>query len=151
MSTPATGVQEWRDIPWPKVQRHVHRLQRRIYRASQRGERRTVHRLQRLLMSSWSAKCLAVRRVTQDNQGKKTPGVDGIAALEPEERIDLVVTLNLDAKPQPIRRVWIPKPGTDEQRPLGIPMPRSYCTSSHEGWEWNRLDEPVPADTRRPG
>src|SRR5437764_1999698 len=100
MSTPAMGVQEWRDIPWPKVQRHVHRLQRRIYRASQRGERRTVHRLQRLLMSSWSAKCLAVRRVTQDNQGKKTPGVDGVAALEPEERTDLVVILNLDCKPQ---------------------------------------------------
>ena len=72
-------------------------------------------------MSSWSAKCLAVRRVTQDNQGKKTPGVDGVAALEPEQRLALVATFNLDARPQPIRRVWIPKPGTDEQRPLGIP------------------------------
>jgi RNA-directed DNA polymerase len=80
-----------------------------------------VHRLQRLLLSSWSAKCLAVRRVTQDNQGKKTAGVDGLAALEPEERLVLVSLLGLDAKPQPIRRVWIPKPGTDEQRPLGIP------------------------------
>jgi RNA-directed DNA polymerase len=121
MSTPATGVQEWRDIPWPKVERHVRKLQRRIYRASQRGDGRTVHRLQRLLLSSWSAKCLAVRRVTQDNQGKRTAGVDGLAALEPEERLVLVSLLNLDAKPQPIRRVWIPKPGTDEQRPLGIP------------------------------
>jgi len=121
MSTPATGVQEWRDIPWPKAERNVHKLQKRIYRASQRGEVRKVHRLQRLLLSSWSAKCLAVRRVTQDNQGKKTPGVDGVAALEPEQRLDLVAHLDLDAKPQPIRRVWIPKPGTDEQRPLGIP------------------------------
>jgi RNA-directed DNA polymerase len=121
MSTLATGVQEWRDIPWAKVERHVHRLQRRIYRASQRGDRKLVHRLQRLLMSSWSAKCLAVRRVTQDNQGKKTAGVDGLAGLEPEERLVLASTLNLDAKPQPTRRVWIPKPGTDEQRPLGIP------------------------------
>ena len=121
MSVPETGTQEWRDIPWAKVHRQVHRLQMRIHRATQRGERRTVHRLQRLLMSSWSAKCLAVRRVTQDNQGKRTPGVDGVAALEPEERLNLVATLNRDAKPQPIRRVWIPKPGTDEQRPLGIP------------------------------
>src|SRR5215469_12443161 len=121
MSTPATGVQEWRDIPWPKAERNVHKLHKRIYRASQRGEVRKVHRLQRLLLSSWSAKCLAVRRVTQDNQGKKTPGVDGIAGLEPERRLDLVAHLDLDAKPQPIRRVRIPKPGTDEQRPLGIP------------------------------
>jgi RNA-directed DNA polymerase len=72
-------------------------------------------------MSSWSAKCLAVRRVTQDNQGKKTAGIDGVSALEPEERLVLVSTLDLDAKPQPTRRVWIPKPGTDDQRPLGIP------------------------------
>jgi RNA-directed DNA polymerase len=121
MSTPEAGVQEWRDIDWPRLERNVHKLQRRIYRASQRGDTRTVHRLQRLLLSSWSAKCLAVRRVTQDNQGKKTPGIDGVAALEPEARLDLTVHLNLDAKPQPIRRVWIPKPGTDEQRPLGIP------------------------------
>src|SRR5262245_61404518 len=121
MSTPATGVQEWRDIPWPKVERHVHKLQRRIYRASQRDDGRTVHRLQRLLLSSWSAKGLAVRRVTQDNQGKRTAGGDGLAALEPEERPALVSSLSLDAKPHPIRRVWIPKPGTDEQRPLGIP------------------------------
>jgi RNA-directed DNA polymerase len=121
MSTPATGVQEWQDIPWAKLERNVHRLQKRIYRASQRGEVKKVQRLQRLLLSSWSARCLAVRRVTQDNQGKKTPGVDGVAALGPEERLDLVAHLDLDARPQPIRRVWIPKPGTDEQRPLGIP------------------------------
>ena len=35
---------------------------------------------QRLLLRSWYAKLLAVRRVSQDNQGKKTPGIDGIAA-----------------------------------------------------------------------
>ena len=121
MSTLATGVQEWRDIPWPQVERDVHTLQRRIYRTSQRGDMKLVHRLQRLLMSSWSAKCLAIRKVTQDNQGKKTAGVDGIAALEPEERLILVATIDLDAKPKPTRRVWIPKPGTDDQRPLGIP------------------------------
>jgi RNA-directed DNA polymerase len=59
--------------------------------------------------------------VTQDNQGKKTAGVDGIASLQAGERLTLVANLDLDTKPQPTRRVWIPKPGTDEQRPLGIP------------------------------
>jgi hypothetical protein len=33
-----TGVQEWRDIDWPKVETDVHTLQRRIYRASQKGD-----------------------------------------------------------------------------------------------------------------
>src|SRR5262249_44597165 len=122
MSTQSpTGVQEWRDIDWPRVEVDVHTLQRRIYRASQRGEVKLVRRLQRLLMSSWSAKCLAVRKVTQDNQGKKTAGVDGIASLGPEERLPLVSDLGLEARPKPVRRVWIPKPGTDEKRPLGIP------------------------------
>src|SRR5436190_16629624 len=107
MSTPATGVQEWRDIPWPKVERHVHKLQKRIYRASRRGDVRTVHRLQRLLMSSWAAKCLAVRRVTQDNRGKKTAGVDGVKALAPAERLDLARPLRLSPKARPVRRVWI--------------------------------------------
>jgi RNA-directed DNA polymerase len=112
---------DWRDLPWSKIERKIHKLQRRIYRASQRHDTKTVHTLQRLLLRSGYAKLLAVRRVTQDNQGKHTPGVDGIACLEAEERLHLAQTLDLETPPQPIRRVWIPQPGTDAQRPLGIP------------------------------
>jgi hypothetical protein len=43
--------------------------------------------VQRLWLRSWSARCLAVRQVTQDNRGKRTPGVDGVASLTPEERL----------------------------------------------------------------
>jgi RNA-directed DNA polymerase len=121
MSAPATGVQEWRDIDWTTVEKDVHGLQRRIYRACQQEDRDLIHRLQRLLMSSWSAKCLAVRKVTQDNRGKNTAGIDGIASLDSLDRLLLVGKLSLDARPQPVRRVWIPKPGSDEKRPLGIP------------------------------
>jgi RNA-directed DNA polymerase len=121
MSTPATGVQEWRDIPWPQVERDVHTLQRRIYRASLRDDGEVVHRLQRLLLSSWSARSLAVRKVTQDNRGKKTAGIDGIKCLGPDERLALAYTLDLERNPEPTRRVWIPKAGSDELRPLGIP------------------------------
>jgi RNA-directed DNA polymerase len=74
-----------------------------------------------MLMKSWSAKAVAVRRVTQDNQGKKTAGVDGVKSLTPKQRLDLVNKLHLGAKASPTRRVWIPKPGTEEKRPLGIP------------------------------
>lgn len=129
-------VTTWSDIPWPEVEARVHALQRRIYRAEQSGHRRKVRSLQRLLLRSTSAKLLAVRRVTQDNQGKKTPGVDGIASLEPEERLAVVASLNLEQDPLPIRRIWIPKPGTEEKRPLGIPMVRAYCTPYQKPWEW---------------
>jgi RNA-directed DNA polymerase len=89
-----------------------------------------VHRLQRLLLSSWSAKCLAVRKVTQDNRGKRTAGVDGIASLTPEERMTLVEDLDVDREPRPTRRVWIPKPGSDEKRPLGIPTMTDRATQA---------------------
>ncbi len=60
MSTAATPVYEWNALPWKRFERQVFKLQQRIYRASRRGDGRTVHQLQRLLMKSWAAKCLAV-------------------------------------------------------------------------------------------
>ncbi len=112
---------EWKDIPWRKLERRVFKLQKRIFKASERGDIKACRRLQKTLMRSRSSKCLAVRRVTQDNQGKKTAGVDGIKSLKPEERLELVNNLSLSRKAKPTRRVWIPKPGTEEKRPLGIP------------------------------
>jgi RNA-directed DNA polymerase len=112
---------EWRSINWQKLERRVYKLQKRIYRASQRGDIKALRRLQKMLMKSWSARALAVRRVSQDNQGKKTAGVDGVKSLTPKQRLDLVNKLHLGTKARPTRRVWIPKPGTEEKRPLGIP------------------------------
>ena len=112
---------EWKNFNWRKVERCVFKLQKRIFKASQRGNVKLVHKLQRLLQESWYGKLLAVRRVSQDNQGKKTAGVDGIKSLAPKERITLISQLKLGNKSQPTRRVWIPKPGTEEKRPLGIP------------------------------
>jgi RNA-directed DNA polymerase len=112
---------EWKDIPWKQIQVKVFKLQRRIYRASLSGDVKRVHKLQRLLMKSWCAKCLAVRRVTQDNQGKKTAGVDGVKSLTPAQRLQLICSMNFKSKSNAVRRVWIPKPGKAEKRPLGIP------------------------------
>src|SRR2546421_1050496 len=108
MSTTAMPVYEWNTLPWKTIERNVFKLQKRIYQASQRDDVKTVHRLQKLLMKSWSAKCLAVRRVTQDNQGKKTAGVDGVKSLSPVQRLILVRCLKLTPKAKPVRRVWIP-------------------------------------------
>ena len=107
----------WNTLSWKKVEQVVFTLQKRIDRAQCRGEVRLVRSLQRLVMQSWSARLLATRRVTQDNQGKKTAGVDGRKSLTPAQRLALVNTLKLNQKTQPVRRVWIPNPATDEKRP----------------------------------
>lgn len=111
----------WDSIDWQQVDRYVYKLQKRIYAASRRGDIKKVRKLQKTLMNSWSCKVLAVRRVTQDNRGKKTAGVDGVKSLSPIARMKLVGQLKLTGKSKPTRRVWIPKPGKDEKRPLGIP------------------------------
>ena len=118
----------WSTLNWKKIERRVFKLQTRSYRAQRRGDGKTVRKLQRLLRKSRSAKLLAVRRVTQDNRGKATAGVDGIHSLTPAERLDLADTLSLTSVAQPVRRVRIPKPGTEETRPLGIPTVRVNYT-----------------------
>jgi len=111
---------EWKHINWRKLEKCAFKLQKRIYKASQRGDVKALRRLQKTVMKSWSCKMIAVRRVTQDNQGKKTAGVDGVKSMTPKQRFALVARLKLDSKCRPTRRVWIPKPGKDEKRPLGI-------------------------------
>ena len=111
----------WQDIPWKKVHRHVFRLQKRMYRATQRGQVRTAHKLQKLLVKSWYARLLAVRRISQDNRGKHTAGIDGVKSLTPTRRWQLAKSLHLDGQATPLRRTWIPKRGSAEKRPLGIP------------------------------
>jgi RNA-directed DNA polymerase len=77
----------WNTLPWKKLEKHVYRIQKRIYRASQRGSLRAVHKLQKLLMKSEAVRLIAVRRVTQDNQGKKTAGVDGVKSVPSKQRL----------------------------------------------------------------
>ena len=120
---------EWRDINWQQAERYVFKLQKSIYAASRCGDVRRVRKLQRTRRRSWFNRVLAVRRVTQDNQGKKTAGVDGVKSIPPSARLELVGELKLTGKSKPTRRVWIPKPGSEERRPLGIPMVCSHCTS----------------------
>ena len=102
MNTVNQPMYKWQDLPWKKIERQVFKLQRRIYQASQRGDMKCVHRLQRLLIKSWSTRCLAVRRVTQDNQGKNTAGIDGVKSLDPQQRIKLVRMLKLTRQHSPL-------------------------------------------------
>ncbi len=102
----------WNQLPWKKLEKHTFRIQKRIYRASQCGNVRAVHTLQKLLTKSEAARLVAVRRVTQDNQGKKTAGVDGVKSVPPKQRFDLVKRIHPNSwkksTSHPCRRVWIP-------------------------------------------
>jgi len=65
---------DWDAIDWQKANRIVRRLQARIVKATQEGRTNRVKALQRLLTRSFSAKVLAVKRVT-GNRGRRTPVV----------------------------------------------------------------------------
>src|SRR5438552_10477662 len=96
-------IEDWALIPWRKLERKVYRLQKRIYQASLRGDDKVVHSLQRLLMKSEAARTLAVRRVTQDNRGKRTAGIDGVKSVKPAHRLIMVKRLSdhKTIKPKP--------------------------------------------------
>jgi RNA-directed DNA polymerase len=111
---------DWHSIDWKRAKGNVRRLQRRIVEAQQQGKKRKVRALQIILTRSYSARCLAVRRVTE-NTGQRTPGVDGRKFDTPQQKAQAVVELSTeDYQPQPLKRVLIPK-GNGKLRLLGIP------------------------------
>jgi RNA-directed DNA polymerase len=121
---------EWNELNWRKIQKVTFKLQKRIYRAYVNGDVRKGRRLQKTLIKSYYNRLLSVRKVTQDNQGKKTAGIDRVKSLNPKQRLELAINLSLGNKAKPIRRVWIPKPGKDEKRPLGIPVMRDRAVQA---------------------
>lgn len=114
----------WANIDWTYVENNVRKMQHRIYEAKRSGNTERLHWLQKRLINSKTAKLVAVRAVTTLNKGRNTAGVDKQVLTDPEEKLSLAFSLKLDGRALPICRVWIPKPGRQEKRPLGIPVIR---------------------------
>jgi RNA-directed DNA polymerase len=119
---------DWNAIDWHKAERFVRNLRQRIFRATQAGDWKRVRSFQKLMLRSQANRELSVRRVTQINQGKNTPGVDKVVVKTPATRGEVVDWLAIYQtwKAQPTRRVYIPK-ANGKQRPLGIPVVLDRC------------------------
>jgi len=112
---------QWSNIDWKKVEKHVNRLQTRIAKAVKNGIWHLTKKLQYLLTHSFYAKLLAIRKVNQ-NRGRRTAGIDGETWSSPQSKMK--AALNLTDKKyvaKPLKRVFIEKPGKKKKRPLGIP------------------------------
>lgn len=116
-----TDTKIWEAIKWRKISADVLRLQMRIAKAVRIGRWGKAKALQRLLINSFSAKVLAVKRVTQ-NSGHKTPGVDGVVWKTAKQKLQAAKMLKRRGyQPLPLRRISIPKQDSKKLRNLHIP------------------------------
>ena len=67
----------WKSINWRELKIDLFEKQKEIY-SLRKKDIKLMHEKQEKLINSFNSKLLAVRKVTQENQEKKTAGVDGI-------------------------------------------------------------------------
>src|SRR5262249_4770105 len=124
------GRTVWDLVDWRKANRIVTNLRQRIFRAARANDHRRVRSLQKLMLRSRSNILMSVRRVTQVNAGRNTPGVDKVLVKTPAARGELVDRLATFQpwRAKPVRRVYIPKKSDSSKlRPLGIPTILDRC------------------------
>lgn len=137
---------DWDTIDWTLVQSRVSRHQHRIYKASIKKDHGKMHRLQKLLTRSISARLLAIKNVTTENQGKPTTGVDGITITSSAQKLELAKKLGLYGKNIKIRKVSINKPVKKEKHLLFFPVMEDRANQALAKMalepQWEALFEP---------
>lgn len=111
----------------PAKQDKVRELQRTLYRAAKADPKRRFH----ALYDKVHRRDVLKRAWAQVRANRGAPGIDRITIVEVEEygvsRLLDELSADLEGerwRPLPARRVWVPKPGASEQRPLSIPAVR---------------------------
>ncbi len=119
---------EWLAINWQKAFRILKNLRSRIFRAAQDGNLKKLRSLQKLMLRSYANAITSVRKVTQINAGKYTPGVDQkiVRTSAGRSRMTNEILSLQPWKAKPTRRIYIPK-NNGKKRPLGIPVVKDRC------------------------
>lgn len=111
----------WDNIDWDRIEKSVVSLQQRIVEAIKKRRFNKSKALRWILVRSFKAKLLAIKRVT-GNKGGKTPGIDGIVWKSGFDKINAARNLiQKGYRAKPLKRVSIPKKN-GKKRPLGIPV-----------------------------
>lgn len=119
-------ISDWKRVNWKSANGELKSLQAKLFEALKRGASKSeVLRIHNEILRSFSVVAVAVRKVTS-NKGRRTRGIDKVLWERDEQKYNAILALKSikwnEYKADPIRRVWIPKPGkTGEKRPLGIP------------------------------
>ena len=84
------GRCDWAKVNWMKARRVVKNLRQRIFRATSEGDLKKARSLQKLMLRCYSNALLSVKRVTQQNKGKNTPGIDRVVVKTDRARGKMV-------------------------------------------------------------